>query len=281
MTYLRIKNWELFQHYKHRAPTWIKLHQSLLTNYAFTRLQDASKAHLMMLWLLASQHNNKIPADPQWLSRALFATSHVDLDELLSAGFIELYEDASSPLADRKQNGGTEKRREEDREEKRREEIRVIETENGADPESASLLDDLFAAQASPAEQASEPINPDETLFELAWQEYPERAGGNSKTDARKAFLARLKAGASPDDLLGGLRRYAAYCGAMGMIGTQYVKQAATFFGPGEHYKADFAIPASKQAKPAPQQFAYQPTTELPAFLRGRHELPPNPDPGF
>jgi len=280
MNYIRIKNLEKFQHYKHRSPPWIRLHRSVLRDHAFGRLQDASKAHLMMLWLLATEYENKVPADLGWLGSILCTTEPINLDELVSAGFIEPCDDAGNALASRTQNVTTEKSRvEKSRVEKYTGESEK--TEELANPESASLLDDLFAAQASPAEQASEPINPDETLFELAWQEYPERAGGNSKHDGRKAFLARLKAGASPDDLLGGLRRYAAYCEAMGMVGTQYVKQAATFFGPGEHYMADFAIPPSKQAKPAPQQFAYQPTTELPAFLRGSREIPPNPDPGF
>ena len=32
---LRILNWEKFQHYKVRRPPWIKLHHSLLDDYAF------------------------------------------------------------------------------------------------------------------------------------------------------------------------------------------------------------------------------------------------------
>ena len=38
--------------------------------------------------------------------------------------------------------------------------------------------------------------------FEQAWSDYPKRAGGNSKRDARKAWEARVKAGADPDDIL-------------------------------------------------------------------------------
>ena len=30
---LRIKNWSEFQHYKDRAPPWVKLHHSLLDNF--------------------------------------------------------------------------------------------------------------------------------------------------------------------------------------------------------------------------------------------------------
>jgi hypothetical protein len=55
MNYLRVKNWTEFQHYKDRNPPWIKLHRTLLDDYEFSRLQDASKAHLMLIWLFASQ----------------------------------------------------------------------------------------------------------------------------------------------------------------------------------------------------------------------------------
>jgi hypothetical protein len=36
--------------------------------------------------------------------------------------------------------------------------------------------------------------------------------------------------------MLAGVKRYAAYCAAKGKVGTTYVKQAATFFGPGDHW---------------------------------------------
>jgi phage replication O-like protein O len=72
--------------------------------------------------------------------------------------------------------------------------------------------------------------------FDEAWGLYPKRDGGNSKTDALKAWNARVGSGVAPADLLAGVKRYAAYCKAKEMIGTRYVKQAATFFGPGAHY---------------------------------------------
>ena len=53
---LRIKNWSEFQHYKDRAPPWVKLHHSLLDNFEFHSLPVASKALAPMLWLLASEN---------------------------------------------------------------------------------------------------------------------------------------------------------------------------------------------------------------------------------
>lgn len=50
------KNWGSFQHYKNRAPPWIKLHHALLDNIEFHFLPVASRALAPCLWLLASEH---------------------------------------------------------------------------------------------------------------------------------------------------------------------------------------------------------------------------------
>lgn len=93
MDYFTVKNWDKFQHYKDRLPPWIKLHRELLNNYEFTCLQDASKLHLMLIWLLASQTDNKLPADPAWLKNALHIDTEPDLEALFNAGFIEIDSD--------------------------------------------------------------------------------------------------------------------------------------------------------------------------------------------
>lgn len=98
---LRVKNWETFQHYKNRNPPWIKLHRSLLTDYEFACLQDASKLHLVLIWLLASQTNNEIPADARYLQRMLHLDQEPNLNELIKHGFLE---PASGMLATCKQS---------------------------------------------------------------------------------------------------------------------------------------------------------------------------------
>lgn len=89
MKYLKVKNWEKHQHYKDREPTWIKLHRELLNDYQFSLLPDLSKAHLMMIWLLASQTENKIPNDARWISQKIGATDKIDLNILISQGYLE------------------------------------------------------------------------------------------------------------------------------------------------------------------------------------------------
>ncbi len=100
MQYLRVKNWDEFQHYKDRSPPWIKLHRDLLRDYNFTRLQDASKLHLMLIWLLASQMDNKIPADADFIRNQLNVKGDVDFKPLIEQGFLI---DDSNTLAGRKQ----------------------------------------------------------------------------------------------------------------------------------------------------------------------------------
>ncbi len=102
--YLRVKNWERFQHYKRRNPPWIRLYNELLDDYAFSRLQDASKWHAVGIWLLASRFDNRIPDDPHWIAQRINARSALNMPELLSAGFIERYQDASVMLASCEQN---------------------------------------------------------------------------------------------------------------------------------------------------------------------------------
>jgi hypothetical protein len=122
MNYIRVRNWEKFQHYKHRSPPWIKLHTELLDNYEFACLQDASKLLALCIWMIAARSDNKIPADPGWIQKRANLSGKVDLAPLLQAGFIEEIQGLPSPeqpastmLATRKQSADSEKSR--DREE--------------------------------------------------------------------------------------------------------------------------------------------------------------------
>ena len=117
-SYLSIPNWDDLQHYKDRTPPWIKLHNELLESYEFECLPDASKAHLLCIWLLASRTNNKINPDPRWIGRKIGANSKVDIDILLKSGFLQLNQplqsteqDASKALQSTEQDACTEERR--------------------------------------------------------------------------------------------------------------------------------------------------------------------------
>lgn len=99
--YLRVPNWRKFQHYKDRNPPWIKLQTQLATNVAFVQLPDASKTQLMGLWITAAQigaGDGLIPLDPgqmrsRWTDMANLSHEPMDVNLLLSEGFLELVED--------------------------------------------------------------------------------------------------------------------------------------------------------------------------------------------
>jgi len=101
--FFSVKNFVEFQHYKDRAPPWIKLYNNLLDDYEFGCLQDASKLHLVLIWLLASRMNNRIPADPDWIGQRINANSPVQLTPLFNSGFIIMEQPASNLLATRLQ----------------------------------------------------------------------------------------------------------------------------------------------------------------------------------
>jgi hypothetical protein len=103
MKYFKVKSLDKWQHYKDRRPPWIKLHSEILDDYKFTNLKDKEKCHLMLLWLLASQCDNKLPYDPDWITKKLYLSEKINLSTLESLDFIEVYQDASIVIADCKQ----------------------------------------------------------------------------------------------------------------------------------------------------------------------------------
>ena len=96
-----MKNWAKFQHYRDRDPPWIKLYKSLLDDYDFCRLQDASKLHLVLIWLYAARNKGEVPNDPKFLQNRLSLDKPPDIKALITHGFLI---SASNALADCKQS---------------------------------------------------------------------------------------------------------------------------------------------------------------------------------
>lgn len=67
--------------------------------------------------------------------------------------------------------------------------------------------------------------------FEAAWQAYPSRPGSNPKRRAYHCWNARIQTGASADEILAGVQRYAAFIEATERSNTEFVMQAVRFFG--------------------------------------------------
>ena len=90
MTHVRVKNWATYQHYKDRRPPWIKLHVHLLNDRKFMALALASRGLLMLLWILASEDDGRIPLDEDELRfRLRINTLTLDaLKPLIDGGFL-------------------------------------------------------------------------------------------------------------------------------------------------------------------------------------------------
>lgn len=87
--------------------------------------------------------------------------------------------------------------------------------------------------------------------FEEAWALYPSRPG-NSKAAAFKAWKARLKGGFSALHMIEGTMRYAAYVKAE-RTEQNFIKQAATFFGPSEFFLDEWT-PTKRRTAVAPAE---------------------------
>lgn len=142
------------------------------------------------------------------------------------------------------------------------------------DQEQEQDKDHLGHGSATPPDDESSDIAPAgkpkssySEEFELVWKEYPKRAGGNSKADAFKAWTARIKSGATVQELTDGVRRYAGYVAAAGKLNTEYVKQASTFFGPSKHYEEQWSFEAPT-GKRDPNTVS-QPGKTIPKGFRG------------
>lgn len=209
--YFSIPNLKIYQHYKNRTPPWIKLHSSILEDYEYACLQDASKLHLILIWVLASRMENKLPYDPVWIRNKIGAKNDVDLKCLRDNGFIEV---ASDMLAECLQDACVEREREGETEKK----------------------------HMSHPEKKPSGYDP---LFETFWTEYPQRSGSNDKKKAFHSWNARIKEGHQPEEILAGTLRYRSWCDKTGKIGTEMVKMAASFLGPADPpcYTLPWSVP--------------------------------------
>lgn len=100
---------------------------------------------------------------------------------------------------------------------------------------------------------AARPTRKDEPPeLEEIKREYPKRAGSNPWPRALKAINARLAEGSTWIDLTAGTQRYNKFIRETGKERTEFVLQAATFFGPDKHFAnaweppAQLATPAAK-----------------------------------
>jgi hypothetical protein len=58
---MKIKHWKKFQHFKDRRPPWVKLYRDILDDLQWHELDPLAAKVLVMLWLIASEDEGRIP----------------------------------------------------------------------------------------------------------------------------------------------------------------------------------------------------------------------------
>ena len=115
MEYLRIANWEKYQHYKNRQPRWVKLYIDTFNRPNWISLDDKSKFLLLICLGIGAICDGKVPKCAKTLQKISNLRRKPDLKPLIDIGF--LIEDASTML-DREEKSKKKRRtREEDKKE--------------------------------------------------------------------------------------------------------------------------------------------------------------------
>ena len=235
MAFFRVKNYDRFQHYKDRSPPWIKLYNELLDDYDFGLLPDASKMHLVAIWLLASRSENKIPLDAKWVAGRINATEAVDLELLADRGFILLDQPlervASNPIAE------------------------CLSREEGQDQDIEKRKEDI-----PPVAKATRLAS---SKFDEFWREYPKRDGENPRKPAEKKFNALVKTGVDPDSIIAGARQSSADARARGAYGTKFIPQAIKWLN--DQRFIDYAAAAFVEERPMTGFYARAESEQLEA----------------
>jgi len=102
LKFFRVRNFEKFQHYKDRNPPWIKLYRSILDDPRFFQLAEADRFLLLGIFILASQTDNRLPANQAWLKTKLLTKKPVPIELLVEAEWLEWLEDSASAGASKK-----------------------------------------------------------------------------------------------------------------------------------------------------------------------------------
>lgn len=149
MQYLKIKNHDKYQHYSTRNPPWIKLYRSILTDYDLLQVPEISRLCFIYLTIIASETDNQIPSDLNYLGHRFgFTVTKAHLTPLINRGLL-LASSASVLLAEGHITSSL----------------------------SLSSLNSLNSSEGKESEKGEG--------FDQFWAAYPKKVG---KIDARKAF---------------------------------------------------------------------------------------------
>lgn len=136
ITTISVKNWDRFQHYGNRDPTWIKLYRDMLTSESWVLGTDTTRLVQIAIALLAARYKNAIPNRYDLIKKVASldlgeATFKKALSHLIDTNFLEIQaltngsEHVEHPASNSLANGyAREEERREEKDKTREEEIR-------------------------------------------------------------------------------------------------------------------------------------------------------------
>lgn len=223
-------------------------------NDELAALSPLARLLFIGMWTIAD-YRGVIEYRPKRLKAEVLPYDECDIDSLVinldKSGFIQIYTVQGQPylkVLKFEQHQTPHKNEREagselpDLDKKDSEISKLKEDEINLDKDGTTRAESLFLNPSllNPESTASRVARPsvDDLDFLEAWAAYPKRPGAN-RADALKAWSARRKEGVSPDVMLAGVRKYAAYVVAESTA-QQFIKQAGTFFGPARHFESDW-----------------------------------------
>lgn len=178
MKKLRIKNWDKYQHYKDRNPTWFKLHKSMITSRDWVMLDNDGRALMIALMMMACQFEDAlIPYDEEYVCRVAYFEK-VDFKPLINLGFLEVVSNDTEPYQ--------------------------------TVPNGTWYVSDSVSDSVSKKEIVKEKVSR-ETLpkeFLEFWDKFPKQRAG-SQVKAHRAWLESIRRGAGCDEIISGCLTYA------------------------------------------------------------------------
>jgi len=87
---LQVINWDKWQSYRkdRGQPPWIKVHRCLMRNPEWVSLTDAERGQLVCIWLLAADHDGRVPEDAMLIKRLCFLRSKPNLKKFIQLEFL-------------------------------------------------------------------------------------------------------------------------------------------------------------------------------------------------
>ena len=91
MEWLKVHDWEHWQSYRsdRGQPPWIKVHRQLLRDAKWASLGSHDRGDLVSIWLLAADHEGKVPADPALIRKFCFMDEEPNLKKFIDLGLLE------------------------------------------------------------------------------------------------------------------------------------------------------------------------------------------------